>query len=358
MKKKIACLHLLNDFSGSPYVFSQAIRKLLKQGAEIDLFTSNSGSKGFLSDIDGVSYHTFFYKWSKNKLLTLIYYLFSQFLLFIHILFNSDKYAAIYINSVLPFGAALAAKIKNKKVIYHIHETSIKPILLKKLLFKVVNFTAKEVIYVSEYLKNQEPLSKPKSHVIYNSLSEDFMQKADYNLNQPLKQDVFDVLMLCSLKAYKGVFEFIELAKKLSQLHFTLVLNASQADIDGFFSKTELPSNLSLFPAQANVHPFYARCSLVLNLSRPDGWIETFGMTVLEAMYYGKPVIVPPVGGVTELVKNDENGFLTDSRDCEQLSRQIKLLSKNARLYHQFAVTSKNRAAFFTEFHFDPNLVF
>ena len=79
---------------------------------------------------------------------------------------------------------------------------------------------------------------------------------------------------------------------------------------------------------------------LVLNLSNPSLWVETFGLTLLEAMAYQLPVICPPVGGPIELVKNDENGFCIDSRNMDELIEKIiyilesgnyERLSKNAK---------------------------
>lgn len=40
----------------------------------------------------------------------------------------------------------------------------------------------------------------------------------------------------------------------------------------------------------------------MLNLTNKNQAIETFGMTPLEAMTCGLPVIVPTVGGIAELV--------------------------------------------------------
>jgi glycosyltransferase involved in cell wall biosynthesis len=353
MKTKIACTHLLNDYSGSPLVFRQDVRLLLEQGHEVDLYTSCS--KGFLSELARARYQPFYYFWSPNKLLTLLNYLMSQVQLFCSILFRQHKYKAVYINSVLPFGAALAGKCCGIPVIYHLHETSIKPRLLKHFLFGIVNMTASEVIYVSHYLKNEQALSRPQSRVIYNSLPADFEEKAIQH--SPATNRNFLILMLCSLKVYKGVWEFLTLARKLPQYRFSLVLNAREKEVASFFKGHELPSNLRLYAAQPNVHPFYQEASLVVNFSRPEEWVETFGMTIAEGMYYGKPVIVPPVGGVTELVEEGQNGFLTNSRDTERLISQINLLASDPKLYQQFSSKAREAARQFSSERFSENLL-
>ena len=48
-------------------------------------------------------------------------------------------------------------------------------------------------------------------------------------------------------------------------------------------------------------------------------------MTILEAMPYGIPAVVPNVGGPLELIENGYNGYSVDVRDTESLVYHIKL---------------------------------
>ena len=98
-----------------------------------------------------------------------------------------------------------------------------------------------------------------------------------------------------------------------------------------------MPVNLDVLPTQKNVHPLYSSSHLVLNLSHPEQWIETFGMTILEGMYYGLPSIAPPVGGPAEIIKNEQNGFLIDQRNLEDIADQIQELAKNKKLYRRMS---------------------
>jgi glycosyltransferase involved in cell wall biosynthesis len=57
---------------------------------------------------------------------------------------------------------------------------------------------------------------------------------------------------------------------------------------------------------------------------------ETFPMTVLEAYACGKPVIASKVGGLSDLVMNEETGMLVDLGNTEQLAKNILYLLNNA----------------------------
>ncbi|MBK6839294.1 MAG: glycosyltransferase family 4 protein [Bacteroidetes bacterium] len=51
VKGKIICVHLLNDFSGSPLVLSNAIRGFVQKGRQVKLYTSSATQDGFLSGL-------------------------------------------------------------------------------------------------------------------------------------------------------------------------------------------------------------------------------------------------------------------------------------------------------------------
>lgn len=348
LRKQIVFVHLLNDYSGSPLVLSQVMNNVDDAAYEKILFTSRNGTDGFLSGLPNVKTNYFWYRWQANPWLRLFTFMLSQAILFFKLLAFWRKDVIIYVNTLLPFGAGLAGKLMGKKVIYHVHETSMKPALLKRFLRLVANHTATSVIHVSKYLAQHEHFSKPENSVIYNTLSPSFIEQAVHYKTTATTPAVFTVLMLCSLKDYKGVDEFSSLAHRLPAVNFELVLNTSRQEADAWFAKQLVPANLVIHPVQKNVHPFYQRASLLLNLSHPDKWIETFGMTVLEGMYYKLPVIVPPVGGIAELVDDGSNGYLADCRNLPTIIEYIRLLSFNTTLYRSMSDAAYKKSLLFT----------
>jgi L-malate glycosyltransferase len=338
---KIYFCHLLNDYSGSPKVLAHVIDICNKNNFELEVFSSQT--KGFLN-ISGIVYNTIPYQWSPIKLLTLLRLIWCQAALFFKLLGKLQSKDIIYINTLLPFGAALAGKFKNATVIYHIHETSIKPAILKKTLRFVTQITASEIIFVSNYLKNVESFQNINQTVIYNAISTEFLNQAknDNEIKASLHQ-TFSILMLCSLKKYKGVDVFVEISKSISNAAFNLVVNATQIEIDEYFKNTSLPANLKIYPVQTNVHPFFRNCDLVLNLSDPEVWIETFGLTAIEAFAYSKPVIVPEVGGISEVVIDEICGYHANMHQKDKIISLIKNIISNPKLYQQLSKNAQIR---------------
>lgn len=323
-------------------------------GIETHLYAC-SGGTGFLDRVSAKRF-SFPYKHFRNKFLTLLSFLWSQLVLFLQLLkYRKEPDTVFYINTMLPFGAALSGKLMGKKVIYHIHETSIKPRILKLFLRWVINLTATEVIFVSEYLRSSEVFNRVESTVIYNGIS------IPISIPKKNNQDgFFSVLMVCSLRVYKGVNEYVALANKMSNIgtniHFTLILNANKADIDSFFHDVVLPANLVILSKQPDVTAYYLESDLLVNFSRPDSCVETFGLTIVEGMSYGLPVIVPPIGGPSEIIQNGEHGYLVDSRDLEELVFRINYLRDNPSEYKRLSINAFNRAKDFSLESFTQNI--
>ena len=233
-----------------------------------------------------------------------------------------------------------------KEVIYHVHETSVTPRIFKIFLRSIVNLTASKVIFVSQYLHTVESFEKAEQFVVYNSLSNDFWDTAA-RAKYPCDSKIFNVLMVCSLRGYKGVTEFIRIASMCvdkNDIQFTLILNASDAEIIEYFANSEVTENVKILARQSDLKDFYSRANLVLNLSKPDGWVETFGLTILEAMAFGIPVIVPAVGGPVELVRDGRDGYLMSSLQWPAIGDKIIEMAYNREVCRVLSISARERA--------------
>ncbi|GAB2557146.1 glycosyltransferase family 4 protein [Spirosoma aerophilum] len=354
--KRIIAVHLLNDWSGSPLVFRQALEGLQQTGFEVILYTATPSGTGFLSHLDGVTVRPIHYQWYPARLLTLWHYLRVQLSLFLRLLFFLQSTDCVYINTLLPFGAALAGWLRGCRVVYHVHEVSVKPQLLKNWLCLVANRTANQVLFVSVYTLRETALTRPVCTLLYNALPASFAERAAA-LPAPNMATHFTVLMLCSMKAYKGIYEFIDMARLLPHMRFLLVLNANESAVNDFTKRSAPPANCFIFPTQTDTLPFYQQAHIVLNLSRPDGWVETFGMTILEAMACGRPVIMPTVGGICELIQDGKEGFKLDVRQTLRITEALGRLSADMQMYIHMAQAARRRAAFFSTSRFQKQVI-
>ena len=160
-KPRIIAVHLLNDRSGSPFVLRQALEVLAEAGYAIDLLTATPGAPGFLSDLSGVTTHALPYRWSASAWRTLLNFARVQWLLFWKVLKMTTADSTVYVNTLLPAGAALAARCRGARVVYHLHEVSLRPALLRRVLCAVASRTAHQVLHVSEHVHTALALPLP-----------------------------------------------------------------------------------------------------------------------------------------------------------------------------------------------------
>lgn len=109
-------------------------------------------------------------------------------------------------------------------------------------------------------------------------------------------------------------------------------------------------NNLQILSRQEDVTPFYNKATIVLNLSDKHQFVETFGLTALEAMSAGLPVIVPTEGGIAEMVTDGGNGYKIDVQDLDKIIEYIHLLLSNQELYDKL---SNNASAYSQNFNID-----
>ena len=69
---------------------------------------------------------------------------------------------------------------------------------------------------------------------------------------------------------------------------------------------------------------------------------EGLGLSIMEAQARGVPVVASNVGGIPELVQNEETGLLVPSADVVALAKSIKYLLENESVALSMAEKAKN----------------
>ena len=95
--------------------------------------------------------------------------------------------------------------------------------------------------------------------------------------------------------------------------------------------------NLQIISRRNDVTPFYNEASIVLNLSDKQRFVETFGLTALEAMSAGLPVIVPTEGGIDEMVEDGANGYKIYVQDLDRIDCMIEEIFQDKDHYIRMA---------------------
>jgi glycosyltransferase involved in cell wall biosynthesis len=138
-----------------------------------------------------------------------------------------------------------------------------------------------------------------------------------------------EILFAGRLAPEKGVLELAEAADGLN-----LVVAG-----DGPL-REQLPGALGFVPP-AELARLYDRAALVVCPSRRDG----FNVVCAEAMAHGRPVVASAVGGLLDLVRDEETGLLVPPRDPAALRSAMERLLADPELRRRLGTAARRHVA-------------
>jgi glycosyltransferase involved in cell wall biosynthesis len=104
----------------------------------------------------------------------------------------------------------------------------------------------------------------------------------------------------------------------------------------------QLPPNVLMFDAWPHVAVMEAWRRSMLGFL-PSIWEEPFGIVLLEAMKFGRPVIASRVGGITDIVLDGVTGLLVPPGDADALRGAIQRLLDEPDLRQQMGGAAEQR---------------
>jgi glycosyltransferase involved in cell wall biosynthesis len=111
--------------------------------------------------------------------------------------------------------------------------------------------------------------------------------------------------------------------------------------LDNFIKTNNLENNVHLLGtiADSALNEWYNKVSVVIIPSVFEG----FGLTAIEAMACGTPVIATDVDALRDVIEDGENGLLVPYNDIEALSTKILYLLKNQAEQLKFSINGRKK---------------
>ena len=262
-----------------------------------------------------------------------------------------------YRDAVTAVMARIISDNPNTKVVFTPHT-------LKKPTF---NYVSKKVynnidhyVFVSQFaydhfLAHAAPrIKKSLTSVIPESvLNTDTSAQAPVpDLRKELKMSPEQALIMfhSRLNHEKGVDVLLKAITDLDRESYKLVMLGEGQDkaiqrIKSYIIENKLVHNVHLLGFQRNMHGYLWQCDFGV---QPSAIPEMQGISNLEYMKQGKPIITTNNGAQQEYVRNMENGILVKPNNVEQLAEAIKTLVNDRELIHRMGRQAKH--------DFDTNL--
>lgn len=224
----------------------------------------------------------------------------------------------------------------------------------KRWIARALNLPLNGVICISDYnaacMKTRGLIDEGRVRRVYNSVNFGAAQGegAEFRRRHGIPADALVVLQVSWMIPEKGIEDLIDAAKTVTarepRAHFVLAGEGERRP--DFTEKARRAGMASRFTWTGLVHNpagegLYAAADVVCQLSR---WEEAFGWVIAEAMAAGKPLVGTNVGGIPELVREGETGFVVEKRAPGAAAERILQLLGDAELRARMGTAGRRLA--------------
>ena len=219
-----------------------------------------------------------------------------------------------------------------KKVVYTVHGFDSIRLAFRKFLpiERLLQRRCRAIVGVSNYDENNLCSEKITRNVttIRNGIQQ--LDSSSVDRLEVFNRHEKNILCIARLQAPKAPRLFIETARLLPQYGFVWIGNQESVEHLG-----DIPSNCHFLGNMINAGAYCAQADLLMLPSNYEG----LPMVIIEAMSFGKPVVASDVGGVSEIVRNDINGY-TLPNQAELFAEKIDTILTNSELYATMSQSS------------------
>lgn len=168
--------------------------------------------------------------------------------------------------------------------------------------------------YVAAFVARTAPGVRPKLRTVRNGVDADYFTPRPWPADAP-----FTFVVVCRLEPWKHVELAIEAMKALPDARLLIAGDGSARE--GLEARARpLGSRVHFLGYCADPRDALARGHAAVSSSRD----EPLGLSVLEAQAMGRPVIAFAGGGIPEVVRDGETGWLVHEQRVEALASRMR----------------------------------
>ncbi|MCW4469156.1 glycosyltransferase family 4 protein [Flavobacterium sp. MFBS3-15] len=271
-------------------------------------------------------------------------------------LHNEYKFDLVYSNTLAVLSGMLFARKKRLKHVWHVHEIIEHPKMIANGFAWLLNRYANTVICISyackdNLTKRQAGLEK-KCVIIHNGLQTEGEGMALTNQKEIFGFAPNDIVVtlvgrISRFKGHKWLMS--SYIGYLRDTGIKLFIVGSTVpgqefylhELEEMIKDHQLENKVILLPFTKNMKAVWAATDIgVVPSTEP----EPFGLVALEAMLAQKPVVASNHGGLTEIVVDNETGYLVHPGNEELLANAIKKLAYDEVLRAKLGNNGQERA--------------
>lgn len=237
-------------------------------------------------------------------------------------------------------------KLKNKKLVIHLHGIGFDRYRSNLILKIILNFTFRGASIIQHFPKHLENIQwfAPKNlevDFVPNGISNDYTSRPiEKNNEKKQESSPIKILFFSNMLRTKGPDIALRALALLKEQYNNFICFFCGAPTKEFneeifyqmADKLEISKNVRFIGPLYGVdkEKMYTSCDIFIFPS----WLESFGNVILEAMKYEIPIVASSTGGISEIIEHEVNGLLFKPKNEEELCKNILklIVDKNLRM--------------------------
>ncbi len=183
------------------------------------------------------------------------------------------------------------------------------------------------IVANSEFTASHSVQTRIPCRVVYNFVDLGrYDRGCDVRAEMGVEANQVVVSFVGQVREAKGIESFIRLAHRLRGrgARFLIAGECRDAErFEGSYTQARLMSEIGdneeirYIGYRNDIENLYRSTDILV---MPSRWDEPFGLINIEAGAAGKPIVATRVGGIPEIIRHGENGFLVDRDDIDSMA--------------------------------------
>ena len=204
-----------------------------------------------------------------------------------------------------------------------------------------------ETDYAAQFLRERFPERAGRVHRIYNGLDFSEFGRADFSSVPPLivavgrlipKKGFSDLIRACELLAEHGKSFRCEIIGE------GLIENELRGQIDELCLQDKVVLTGAKPQSQLRRRLAAANVFVLPSVIDPEGGMDNLPTVIMEAMATGLPVVSTNIGGIPEMVIENETGFLVEPGDAVAMADAINKIVGDASMARRLGQSAYEQA--------------
>jgi glycosyltransferase involved in cell wall biosynthesis len=171
--------------------------------------------------------------------------------------------------------------------------------------------------YVAEFVARSAPRARKKMRTVRNGVDADYFAPRPWPVSSP--SDAFTFVVVCRLEPWKHVELVVEAMRSVPGARLVIAGDGSErARLEAL--ARPLGSRVAFLGYCADPREAFASGHVAVSGARD----EPLGLSVLEAQAMGRPVVAFTGGGIPEIVRDGETGWLVQERSVDALAARMR----------------------------------